>query len=576
MFHSDSKLKVAIFATSLVVMPWFLIDAAVLPKFACLMILGALLSFRLITGKRKIEVNRSLKYFLILNAFLCALILSSLAISDNIWLSFFGEYSRFFGAASFLSLLVISVYFSLHNSETLEVALLKIFQYTVIAVSIYYTFQFFGLDFASWEAWFGIPSSFLGNPNFVSAYVAMGLVSLISGLLIEQSGGSQKRLEKKLKIEKTAQIATLILHLFVLVTNGSKQGYLIVAVGGIFVLLLRIPIYRLKKSLIYTSFVVCTVSVFISFSLLGGQLVQLSEIKSRLLFLVTARNILVDNLPFGIGFGEYGYFFREYRDVELANQLEISPDVYSDSAHNLFADLIVSVGPLGLIAYTLIFIVVGIRFVKTPKERTSSRINFFSILLCFLVQALVSPPQLSLLLWGHISLGILASRSKFMSTPSLVDTHTTKKKSQGSRYRFAEYQISRNVRIFLMLVPSVFVFAAIAPTRSDFLFRESLYTQNLETIQTKALSFPTNSGRMRYASSIMCVNGEPNRAAQILDFAIEENARDFENILYYLRLDLPLQKRLMLSGRLQSLDPAPEQNSLSNILKIIPDCLEKK
>ena len=575
--YPDGKLQLLIFSTSVVVAPWFLIDATVLPKFAALMILSALLSFRMIAGKRISDGLHFSNVFIILNLSLICLIIISLLFSNHLWLSIFGEYSRSFGAATILGLIVISLYFSIFNSKKIEIALIKLFQITANLVSGYYVIQFFDMDVISWEGWYGVPSSFLGNPNFVSSYAAIGLAVSAAMLLLGENNESRILTHKKFRAERISKIAAITLHLFVVVTNGSKQGYVLIVLAGFLLLVMKMPRLSNSRRIRYVFSITSTSCLILGFYFFRNQLLQLSEVQSRWFYLDIAVRMSIDNLPFGVGFGEYPYYFREYRDVNQALEFGYGPNIYSDSSHNLFADLLLGAGPLAAVVYISIFTIVIKQFFNSFREQDSARKIFFLILICFMSQAIISPPQLSLMLWGHISLGILAYRIKPPSKQLVGNSRVREYQERLKRTQSSRVTNSKISKQTLFLIPGIFVFAATAPLRTDFSFLQSFYTQNLEIIEGKALSFPTNSARLRYAASIMCANGEPKRAARILDFAIKQNSRDYENIYYYLKQDLNPQKRLELSKRLQNLDPKSPDSAVGELLKLArdPDCREK-
>jgi hypothetical protein len=294
-----------------------------------------------------------------------------------------------------------------------------------------------------------------------------------------------------------------------------------------------------------------------------------------LVFFDTAIRIGLDNLPFGIGMNEYPYYFRQYRDMFLASQLGISADVYSDSAHNIFLDMFVSGGPLLVVSYSAIFVLALWRFLISANRMSKAEKTIGVILVCFLFQALISPPQLSILLWGHICAAILARPLNDLTTKreNAKSSKSTRVKESGLNSAEKKRRIlkSKSLSILLCLL---MLFSSWAPLRSDFAFRESLYTQDLMVIQSAATGFPTNSARLRYAASVMCVNKSPSRAKELLLTAISQNPRDFENLRYLLRLDLDPRTRMEYSNYLHRLDPEPSQNSIENLKKIIPDCLE--
>jgi O-antigen ligase len=156
-------------------------DQFELPKLTFLMVLllpGVLLSF----NNKAFFAPTPLTLSLYLLAF--TQILASFPTTSLSWrTSLLGDYENFSGLATLFTYLVLFELFSLHlTREKIE----KIFNFNSIAAifsSLYAVGQHYGFDFIQWNEESVNPSrefAALGNPNFLSAYLAMSIPLFLS------------------------------------------------------------------------------------------------------------------------------------------------------------------------------------------------------------------------------------------------------------------------------------------------------------------------------------------------------------------------------------------------------------
>ena len=197
------------------------------PKLWILLIMSAWLTGHILSYRKIIFSNKSIKnLFYLIFAFLCVLLLSTLA-SDFHYVAFFGETQRRNGFLQYFSLSIImvaaSIFVRLHNVR-------KIFgvTYFVASVSVIYSLmQTTGNDFVNWNNPYNSVISTLGNPNFAAAVMAVMGVLTFSSTFIPAF---------KLQYRIFA-VGLCVLLLFAIYRSNARQGLLAYALGiGIFLI----------------------------------------------------------------------------------------------------------------------------------------------------------------------------------------------------------------------------------------------------------------------------------------------------------------------------------------------------
>ena len=170
--------------TFVVVTPWNNLDGTNPGKFLVLVSLGTIaFALTLLPLVKKI-VSRELDLFNALMLISIFLILVSLAFNRyTLDERFFGLYGRSLGAITFLTLFLVMIASSFFNPDRWKWMNLGLL-FSLLLIGNYFAIQLAGLDVASWEdAYGGIPSSTLGNPNFVSSSLAILSAPLVAALV---------------------------------------------------------------------------------------------------------------------------------------------------------------------------------------------------------------------------------------------------------------------------------------------------------------------------------------------------------------------------------------------------------
>ena len=547
--------------TSLVVLPWFLIDAMTLPKFTLLALTAAIFLRRLIFNKKLVSPSKVLDkpLFIFLCLFITLATLSLLS-NGNISRQLFGESGRNNGFLTHIALLIVSVYIWIFAGIESIKRLLFTFQITAFLVAVYFLTQFVGIDFAPWEQWYGIPSSFLGNPNFVSSFVGIALGCTIIDWMNSVILDKNKRPSLRKVFWKNTGITFFAIALFgtTLILNRSTQGFICLGLILLTNLIIRIYLwilrfqkeFRIKSGKVLLSLIVI-VGGFFTLTLINvSGFLDTAAVVTRTWFWKSAYLAILQNPINGLGFDQFGDYYRQNRTVE---SFESSSTVVVDSPHSLIIDLALSAGVMFALTYLALIVLLVSRFLRylsKPGEKHPVVILSFSLFVAYQFQAQISPNQISLALWGAIFMAILLKATSphensgeqeddfgegQRTAKAEIKEWSNKSNQNKSKINIAASR-SLRISIFSNLVFALGLISAVAPLRSDFLFRESLYTRDLSKISSAALTKPTNSQRLLFAIETLCINGDEQGARELLKQAIEFNPRDFETWAFQLRL----------------------------------------
>ena len=211
----------------------------------------------------------------------------------------------------------------------------------LVLIMIYGYMQYFGLDFISWQVNFGgRPFSFLGNPNFLGAY----LVAVLPVLLC--------RLEKKRGIFHPVLVLLLLLLLFFTRTRGSiLAGAAVISLWLIFSFRFK---FRSRRRLLFLTGVLL-LSAGILFTR-GGIRINWREgsVRERLFKWQTACEIFKDYPVFGCGAGAVKTNFALYQ-AKIRERWNLRLKSTSESqVHNDFLQILTETGLVGSGAFLVL------------------------------------------------------------------------------------------------------------------------------------------------------------------------------------------------------------------------------
>ncbi len=276
----------------------------------------------------------------------------SILWSQNHYQSFFGSYSRNDGLVNwfcyFIFAFLVSVYLSSDGFENLQKKLRTILTVAVSSaflVSIYAICQFFGFDFLIWQEPANLThraSATLFQPNFLASFLLLTIpLTFLSAFLAKKN------------IFRLFFVSAGFLQLLALVFSGSRGAWLsfaatLLVFSGIFIFQNKI----IKRKKIISLSGVILVLALIIFGLLKSERFQtitdFSEGSSAYRAQVYQAAISQIKKSPWLGYGAESQPERLVLEYQKDWAVFESAFLLPDRAHNLFLDLTLSFGLLGL------------------------------------------------------------------------------------------------------------------------------------------------------------------------------------------------------------------------------------
>ncbi len=372
---------------SAVVTPFYSFESINLPKFVVLIFFGCT-AFIYISLNLKITLLTLPKISKVLIFSFIATYLFVFIASDTPWQQqLYGRENRRNGILTYFCLILLFIIFhSLPYAKYLKNFINRI-AFAGIFVISYSVLQLLGADPFKWDSVNLHFFSTLGNPNFLSAYIAIVAIPILS--LIHNSLKSFPSLLRNFSI-----FSTLLIILYLIYRTLSYQGFIaIFASMSIFGLIF---LYKIKKR-IYLIVYFLSITIGASIALAGtlnmGPLARVlykGSVTSRGDFFRSALNSGNSNLLNGTGFDSFGDYYLFYRDTKAGERIG---GEYTDSAHNYFLDVYATQGLIGLTLYVLLTLTTLVGFVRLLKlqESMTPTAVLFSSWVALQVQSLVSP-----------------------------------------------------------------------------------------------------------------------------------------------------------------------------------------
>jgi len=322
--------------------------------------------------------------------------------SYSVYSAIFGEYNRFNGLATYTAFVLlafsVSRLFSIDRIHNLGKPILV----AGILIALYGFLQLAGLDPIDWVITSSSYISFLGNSNFVSAF--LGIAGVVSFLLFI--------IQEKKSRNQFVYFFITIFMIFAVVMSVSQQGFFSFAAGVAVILL----VYAFQKSrkIFYVAFVgslfagIGVILGLLGFGPLTGILRQ-GTLAYRADYMWAGWQMALDKPLTGIGLDLYGDYFREYRSLEQV--LRFGPELISNDAHSIPIQMAAS-GGFGLFAIyvgTLLFITAIGLFNVLRSYGANQLVNagLLGTWLAYAVQAGVSIENPAVGTLGWISAGAL-------------------------------------------------------------------------------------------------------------------------------------------------------------------------
>ena len=477
-------LLVVCVVTTLVFTPSITVDAFNPPKFLvlCFGVLYLFLKYKsLVLDSFKRDI---FGFFLVLGVLITFLnlLINHYSFSERV----FGIERRNFGFVTTVSLFALG-YLASVARRSASINIKSVFLALMISnffVSMIFFIQLSGLAFTEFNSYFGVLPSTLGNPNFLSSFLAISIIGILGWYFHPLS----------LTRWKPLGIVQIIVSLWVIVKTQSIQGLVALAVGAFVLILLLVRRYSSQKLFWLVSLFVLGGVVFVTAGLFGLGWDLTNRVPQTLLFRFVYWKIglsMFKEAPFfGYGFDSYLDNFRSH--LKSGYVETIGQGVISDSPHNLFVDFFVSGGIL-LGGFVLLCIGLGtfkgLRNLNKVEKGTSPNQpeEFLLVLLMvFFAIAFISPFQLSLFIWLPVILGLTASSERQVSPSDPKKESSTLKKSALSKFAIGSW-------IIILGVCNPII--ALLPMVTEVRYRSAVESGNFYDLKAVALDWPYSGGR---------------------------------------------------------------------------------
>ena len=483
---------------------------------------------------------RFIKYWSISYLLIAALVL--IFSQTNLILQAYGTYGRNTGLITTISLLVILVGFSM-TTEIKHVNQILLALITIGGVTMLYGFaQSLNVDPLRISKGAIPASSFFGNINFYSAI--LGICSLAPL-------GFLKEIVKN-KILILVSLIYLLSGVLAITRSQSQQGFFVLLIGsGSFVLLLLFKKYKfgVRFLLPLISIAISSIMVIAGF-LQKGPLVNLlyqDSITYRGDYWRAGLKIISDYPLLGIGFDSFGDYYFRYRD--LTSTTRRGPLISTNSAHNYFIDYAAEGGLLLLVLYIVAIAFTIISYVKIFKREEVLNLKITALLalwIGFQAQALISPRQISLLVIGWTTSGLIIGYE-------LSTRRENELKNNQIRVKEREYKITKSSGAISIILGAVI---CLPHFTADMQMKSAINSLNLEKIYASAFRKPQDPNRMIYIANNLQAQGFNQEAIKILEQTIEIAPDNFEAWkLFSLISTTTTEQKSIITENMKRLDP---------------------
>lgn len=498
--------------TTLAISPFNSFDAFNAPKFVCISILASSL---IAGGIDIISFNQFFKKYKYLTICLSLFLLQSLLVlftsPSPLALQLTGVDGRNTGFILYLSLMVLLIYTCLKITPQLLKNLIIILIITGLINAIYGVIQYFNLDPFNWSNPYNPVFGFFGNPNFQSAY--MGITSASAWALFFLKS------DNKVKLSLGSYLS---LTLFVIVVSDSLQGLIVYVTGflisGLIFMFQSTNYKKYSKFFGFSILIAAAVTVFDILQLTPwSSFLYKESVSNRGDLWRAGWNMGVDNPISGVGFDGYGYYYRQYRD-QLAIT-ERGAEITSNSAHNVFLDVLTNGGFPLLIFYVLLLALILKSAINGIRKSTNYNAFFTASVaswVAYQVQSLISINQIGIAVWGWVLGGaIIGFEKSLMSEDSSIqlDRKSNKLKS---------YSIG-SVAITIGALASVPTYIA------DANFRSAIESKKIEAVLDTAYKWPQSPERMFQVAQIFRKNDILDLSAQVAKDSVEKFPMDYRD-----------------------------------------------
>jgi O-antigen ligase len=499
------------------------------------------------------QIGGTYRIFLIsLGVFLVALLSSTLFSGAPLSQSIYGVYGRNTGLITYIFMIFLALGPMLLSSKTSFKKLIYGFQWAGIANILYAAWALAFKDPIHWNNPYGAILGFFGNPDFISAFLGMFVISALS-VIVAKNVARQIRL---------AGAGLVLLALYEIFRSHAQQGFVVSAIGIAFILFNLIrsheKLRRLTPVYLILTSVVGVAGVAGSLNHGPLSLLHKQSVIFRGWYWHAALTMGGQHPLTGVGLDGYGDWYLRARNVEAATSA-LGRVRFTDAAHSVPLDLFASGGFPLLITY-LFVLGIAIRSMVLVIRRNKGYDPLFvaiaGVWIGYQAQSLISLNQIGLAAWGWVFTGAVIAYEMSTRPESNLSTSAAVKKG-GKQKTEVSQVLSPQITFFLGVVIGLLVL--LPPFLSDSKWANALKSQSLPQIENsmKVSYFaPANTNKYVRTISLYDSAKQPDKAHELNMVALKFNPNSF-NLwkALYLRDNSTADEKAKALQNLHRLDP---------------------
>lgn len=527
-------------------------DPVNLPKLLLASGLGWACLFLLFRDKWRYLWSEA-KYFSLGAIFFTLALLSSvLNRSGPLEQTIYGTYGRNTGLLAYIAMLGVMLLAASTTSHQTFRKFNSALLITGAANIIYCGWVLLFGDFIPWSNQYGAILGFLGNPNFISAFLGM-FISVAASQLFDSN----------LNLKTRALLACLsVAALFEILKSSSIQG-VIVTCGGVAVVLF----YKIRSK--YNNVVT---ALYATSALITGFLAVLGMLQQGPLKFIYKRTVSLrgsywdagigmgNEKPFtGVGLDTYIDWYRRTRPPVALVDLP-GAHITTNVAHNVVIDFFANGGYPLLLTYLAIVLISAMAIIKTTRQSKLYDSTFVGLVvgwLSFHAQSIISINQIGLMIWGWAFSGFLVAYTIVKKKSLISPTHHLASIKKSERKSQTTPLVSDSLIALLGLCVGFFL---VSPSYvSDSKWRIAIESKDLTKVENALVpSFmnPPSSYKYNQAVDLMARSGLNEQAYKYALIAVEYNPDSFDSwkLLYLIPNSTEADKARALQN-MKRLDP---------------------
>jgi O-antigen ligase len=476
---------------------------------------------------------------------LLALVVSSSPFSQGLY----GVYGRNTGLLTYLFLGAIAVAATqLIGRAQFKYVLMGFLLALMVNLTYGLWVMLFG-DFLGWQNNYGALLGTFGNPNFISSFLGMGF-SIVLALAVKSSF--------RVRI---VLVLALPLLAWELREADSLQGIVVAGLGTGIVTYFWIR-HKTQSEMLAGSFLLTgaiTAGVAVAGALGSGPLKQAlaqPTVALREQYWLAAINMVKSNPLFGVGMDSYGDWYRRARGPQAL--ITPGPDTVTNTAHNVFLDILAFGGYPLLILYVLLTILGAYSIFRVAIRSRSYDPIFVGIVVLWVgyqAQSIISINQIGLAVWGWLINGVVIAY-EYNSRNSRDENSDNSAKSKNSKKRKVEI-FSPQLISFLGAVVGLIL--AVPPMSADAKWRNVQISQQIDKVEPAlrgGYMTPTSSYRLADAVQLLENSKLPQYAIKYARKGVKFNPDYFDawRMLYY-ATESTLEEKTLAKNQMIRLDP---------------------